>query len=47
MNFIPLLRELVAVSSLPVSSFRLNRGAKVTTFFYFPNLDKKKIYLFL
>jgi hypothetical protein len=29
------------------SSFRLNRGAKVRTFFYSPNIFKKKNYLFL
>jgi hypothetical protein len=47
MNFIPLYRELVTVSSLSIFSFRLNRGAKVRTFFYFPNIIKKKIYLFI
>jgi hypothetical protein len=47
MNFIPLHRELVTVSSLSISPFRLNRGAKVRTFFYFPNICKKKIYLFI
>jgi hypothetical protein len=46
MNFIPLNVSSSLSPALLPFSFRLNRGAKVRTFFYFPNIFKEKnIYL--